>query len=111
MDHSENVYASRFVINSTDVFYSSMIINSYKVYNSNNLISCQYCINCSHLENQIYCIDNKKVTEEEFKVYLASYRFDSIDNQSENVQCENVEGSGNYLSSDLKNAYYTFSIK
>ncbi len=89
-EYAETVNRSTFIFDSSYVFESSHCYDSIGITRCYNCISveesedcsesyflydcrgCDHCILCDWLENQSYCIKNKKVTPEEYEIFLNS---------------------------------------
>ncbi len=89
-EYAETVNRSTFIFDSSYIFESSHCYDSIGITRCYNCISveesedcsesyflydcrgCDHCILCDWLENQSYCIKNKKVTPEEYEIFLNS---------------------------------------
>jgi len=66
--NSENIYFSRWVLQSYKVFYSAFINNSNNVWFCSNVTGCSECILCENIENMSYCISNKQYSKEQYLI-------------------------------------------
>ncbi|MDD5770397.1 MAG: hypothetical protein PHE25_05500 [Candidatus Gracilibacteria bacterium] len=66
IETSNVIYFSSIIYNSFKIFYSKNIIGSNNIWFSNALQGCSECIFCDNLENKSYCIKNKQYEKNEY---------------------------------------------
>lgn len=119
-DHSENIYFSLAVQHSFQVFYSRFINNSSDIWLSTNLIWCTHCIACHDLENSSYCIENTQYEKDEYMIkkdeylkdkdgYHKSYT-DLIRKRWKHLASANITWSYAVESEDIEWAHFTYRI-
>jgi len=123
INNSEFCYDSIEIIKCNQSIGSMLCKNSSNIYFSYNLSNCHNCFGCSNLNNKEFYVFNKKVSKEEFEIFLKNANLGSYLNyiKSKNycyqeiaktphkalniLNCEN--SLGDYLKNS-KNAYLCF---
>lgn len=119
-EHSDNVFCSKWIIQSYNIFYSKYIFNSANIWFSTNLTGCEECLFCENLDNKKYCIQNKEYTKEDYlakKKLLLNQKdmfdkwFAKLSNQGSIIASNNVEWNFIVNSENVESGYCVYDIK
>jgi len=118
-EHSENVFESKAIIQSSNIFYSRYITNSSNIRFSSNLVGCTDCLFSDNLENKKYCIYNKQYSHEDYvkekkQILQQKEKFDgrylAVSNIWNNIWSSEVSWRFIIHSEDIDNGHYVYDI-